>query len=103
MARELPETIEVRPDERFDVDRLLEWLDGRLPGSHRPVTVSQFSRGKANLTYLLDFGDGDEYVLRRPPLGPIAPGAHDMAREYPGVVDAVEGVSPGSPRLCLLR
>ena len=48
--------------------------------------MRQFARGKANLTYLLAFGeDGGpvtEYVLRRPPLGPVAPGSHDMAREY---------------------
>lgn len=80
-----PEHIEVRPEERFDTDRLATYLRGRLPGSDGPLTVRQFSRGKANLTYLLRYGDGDdvpEYVLRRPPLGPVAPGSHDMAREY---------------------
>ena len=35
----------------------------------------------ANLTYLLDYGS-HEYVLRRPPLGPVAKSAHDMGREY---------------------
>ena len=66
------------------MDRLEDWIAGRLPGSDRPLTVRQFSRGKANLTYLLRFGEDEpvEYVLRRPPLGPVAPGAHDMAREY---------------------
>ena len=81
---EQPEHIEVRPDERIDVAGLADWLRGRLPGAGAPLTVRQFSRGKANLTYLLRFGEDDpvEYVLRRPPLGPVAPGAHDMAREY---------------------
>jgi aminoglycoside phosphotransferase (APT) family kinase protein len=81
----VPELIPVRPDERFDLERLASWLAGRLPGSDRPLTVSQFARGKANLTYLLRFGAGEEtmeYVLRRPPLGPVAAGSHDMAREY---------------------
>jgi aminoglycoside phosphotransferase (APT) family kinase protein len=80
-----PEYIDVRPDERFDVDRLHAYLRGRVPGSERSLTVRQFTRGKANLTYLLRFEDGGgatEYVLRRPPLGPVAPGSHDMAREY---------------------
>lgn len=79
-----PEHIEVRPDERFDVEALAAWLQGRLPGADRPLSVRQFSRGKANLTYLLRFGEENptEYVLRRPPLGPVAPGAHDMAREF---------------------
>ena len=80
-----PELIEVRPDERFDEAALTRWVAGRVPGSDLPLTVLQFARGKANLTYLLRFGEGAgavEYVLRRPPLGPVAPGSHDMAREY---------------------
>lgn len=81
-----PETVEVRPDEGFDPARLSDYLRGRLPDSDQPLTVRQFARGKANLTYLLAYGEGGgaatEYVLRRPPLGPVAPGSHDMAREY---------------------
>jgi aminoglycoside phosphotransferase (APT) family kinase protein len=42
----------------------------------------QFSGGKANLTYLLIFPGGEELVLRRPPLGPVAESAHDMSREH---------------------
>lgn len=74
--------ISVREDERFDVGRLTDWLetvDGLPDG--RPE-VAQFGGGKANLTYLLTFPDGSELVLRRPPLGQVAPGAHDMSREY---------------------
>ena len=41
----------------------------------------QFPNGSANLTYLLRIG-GPELVLRRPPFGQIAPGAHDMKREF---------------------
>jgi aminoglycoside phosphotransferase (APT) family kinase protein len=44
--------------------------------------VTQFGGGKANLTYLLTYEGSAELVLRRPPLGPVAEGAHDMAREY---------------------
>lgn len=43
--------------------------------------VQQFTNGAANLTYLLRFGER-ELVLRRPPAGTIAPGAHDMRREW---------------------
>ena len=78
----MSDLIEVRSDERFDVDRLTNWLEerGDLPDG-RP-NVAQFGGGKANLTYLLTFPDGQELVMRRPPLGPVAPGAHDMAREF---------------------
>lgn len=74
--------IEVRPDERFDVEALTAWMIDvtGLPGGAPRVT--QFGGGKANLTYLLVFADETELVLRRPPLGPVAEGAHDMAREY---------------------
>ena len=74
--------IEVRPDERFDVDRLTNWLVG-VGGLPTGIPeVAQFGGGKANLTYLLTFPNGSELVLRRPPLGPVAAGAHDMSREF---------------------
>ncbi len=76
-----PETIPIRPDEDFDHDRLAAYLRGKLPGSEGPLEIVQFAGGHANLTYLLRYGSV-EYVLRRPPLGPVAPGSHDMAREY---------------------
>jgi len=40
----------------------------------------QFASGFGNLNYLVAV-DGAPAVLRRPPLGPIPPGANDMARE----------------------
>ena len=40
-----------------------------------------FPGGHSNLTYLVRFG-GAELVVRRPPLGPVPPKAHDMAREF---------------------
>ena len=41
----------------------------------------QFASGFANYNYLLEV-DGAPCVLRRPPPGPLPPGAHDMVREY---------------------
>ncbi len=52
-----------------------------LSGVSGPVEVLQFPNGSANLTYLLRLGS-HELVLRRPPFGQIAPGAHDMKREF---------------------
>jgi aminoglycoside phosphotransferase (APT) family kinase protein len=75
------EVIEVRADERLDTARLEPWLRERLPGADGPFKVAQFGGGHANLTYLVSFGDS-EYVLRRPPLGPVAPSSHDMSREH---------------------
>ncbi|MGH3724379.1 MAG: phosphotransferase family protein [Mycobacterium sp.] len=44
-------------------------------------TARQFAGGKANLNYLVTL-DGKQAVFRRPPAGPIAEGANDMAREW---------------------
>ncbi|MFG1463337.1 phosphotransferase family protein [Xanthobacter sp. DSM 24535] len=41
----------------------------------------QFAGGLANLNFLVRV-DGGWAVLRRPPDGPLPPGAHDMAREH---------------------
>lgn len=88
-----PDTIDVRPDERFNETKLAGYLRGKLPGSDQPLTVRQFGGGAANLTYLLDYGTR-QYVLRRPPLGPVAKSAHDMAREYKVLSVLHEAFSP---------
>ena len=72
------ELIDICPDERLDLGRLEPWLRARLPAVPGALTISQFGGGHANLTYLVRC----EYVLRRPPLGPVAPTAHDMRREH---------------------
>jgi len=76
-----PDVAPVRPDEQIDAAVVAVYLRGKLPGSERPLEILQFPGGHANLTYLLRYGDR-EYVLRRPPLGPVAPRSHDMVREY---------------------
>ena len=99
----LSEVIAVRRDEIFDEGRFAEYVKGRFPGSDLPLRVEQFGGGHANLTYLLHFADGDEaidYVLRRPPLGPVAPGAHDMKREY-RALSSLWKAFPVAPRALL--
>jgi aminoglycoside phosphotransferase (APT) family kinase protein len=95
-----PEIIEVRSDERFDPAPLEAYLRGRLPETDGPFALAQFGGGHANLTYLVRFGD-TEYVLRRPPLGPVAPSAHDMGREH-HVLSRLWQAYPLAPRSFLL-
>jgi len=90
--------IEVRADERFDEMRLRRYLRDRLPGAQGEMIVRQFSGGKANLTYLLAFGESSEYVLRRPPQGDYAPSAHDMGREN-RVLSVLRQAFPFAPRI----
>jgi len=76
----------VRPGEELDWAKLLTWLRPRLAEALPEVAaqsleVRQFPHGSANLTYLLRLGS-HEFVLRRPPFGEVAPGAHDMKREF---------------------
>jgi aminoglycoside phosphotransferase (APT) family kinase protein len=71
----------VREGEEFDlaaVERHLREHVESLPEGE--LEVRQFPSGASNLTYLLKIGDW-EGVLRRPPLGPVPPKAHDMGRE----------------------
>jgi len=82
--QEVPiEVAPVRAGEELPWDRLETYLrpalelDDDVPA----MTVLQFPNGSANLTYLLSFGDR-RFVLRRPPFGTLAPGAHDMSREH---------------------
>jgi aminoglycoside phosphotransferase (APT) family kinase protein len=79
---EQPETAPVRAGDELDWPRLEAWLRAHVPDlPGEAMNVVQFPRGSANLTYRLAFGPL-QLVLRRPPFGKIAPGAHDMAREY---------------------
>src|SRR5579872_5091085 len=96
----MPETIAVRRGEEVAVERLREFLRGELPDAEEGIALEQFPNGHSNLTYLLRAG-GREYVLRRPPLGPVAPKAHDMVREY-HVLRAVHPHFPPAPQAHLL-
>jgi aminoglycoside phosphotransferase (APT) family kinase protein len=62
----------------------------------------QFAGGFANLNYLVVV-DGHEAVLRRPPLGPLPPGAYDMGRESKILSRLWEQfpLAPRSHHLCL--
>lgn len=72
----------IRPGEELPWAPLENYLRDTLPDKCKgDFSVAQFHGGHANLTYLLRFGE-QELVLRRPPFGKIAPGAHDMRREY---------------------
>jgi aminoglycoside phosphotransferase (APT) family kinase protein len=76
-----PEVAPVRPGEDLDWDSLARYLRDLLPELAGDLRVLQFPNGSANLTYLVQFGE-QRLVVRRPPFGKIAPGAHDMGREF---------------------
>ena len=75
------ELINIRQDEKIDLHKLKNYLNELLKIDIDKINILQFSGGHANLTYLISFNN-KEFVLRRPPLGPVAPSSHDMAREH---------------------
>ncbi len=93
---EAGEVIAERADERLERSRLEPYLRRHLEGAEGRLSVRQFGGGHADLTYLLRFGE-NEFVLRRPPLGPVPPGSHDVAREY-RVLSRLYRAYPLAPR-----
>jgi aminoglycoside phosphotransferase (APT) family kinase protein len=94
------DTAPVRTGEELDRERLTGYLRAHLPEAPDHIEIQQFPNGHSNLVYLIRAG-AQEYVLRRPPLGPVPPKAHDMAREF-RVLDAVHPHFPEAPRVVLL-
>jgi aminoglycoside phosphotransferase (APT) family kinase protein len=91
------DTAVIRSGEELSVEALGAYLAGKVPGAEAGISVAQFPQGHSNLTYLVTAA-GDEYVLRRGPLGPVPPKAHDMAREY-RVLEAVHPHFPEAPQV----
>ena len=101
------DTAPIRSGEELNLQALENYLREHLPEllpgeplDHANIEVEQFPGGHSNLTYLVRLG-GHEFVLRRPPFGPVAPTAHDMPREYRLLV-AVHPLFPLAPRPYLL-
>ncbi|WHY84170.1 phosphotransferase family protein [Neobacillus novalis] len=91
------DTIPVRKGEELNLTVLETFLreniDSLPAGS---LEILQFAAGHSNLTYQLKLGDW-EAVLRRPPLGPVAPRAHDMEREYK-ILSELNPIFPSAPK-----
>lgn len=94
------DTAAVRRGEELDIPALTDHLRPHIPHVNHPIDVEQFPGGHSNLTYLLRIADR-EYVLRRAPLGPVAPKAHDMIREF-HILEAVHPHFPPAPEVYLL-
>jgi aminoglycoside phosphotransferase (APT) family kinase protein len=93
----MSETIDVREGEDFDLEAVERYLRSHVKEvPEGELEASQFPSGASNLTYLLRVGDW-EGVLRRPPLGPTPPKAHDMGRES-GILEKLNAVYPLAPR-----
>jgi len=91
------DTIPIRQGEELNLAVLEEFLRENLDTlPEGPLESLQFSAGHSNLTYLLKIANW-EAVLRRPPLGPVAPKAHDMEREYK-ILSMLHPIFPAAPK-----
>ncbi|MBI4854796.1 MAG: phosphotransferase family protein [Acidobacteria bacterium] len=82
----MKDTKPIRPGEELNIASLSEYLEKNLTEfaeklDFSQIEILQFPGGHSNLTYLIKIGS-QEFVLRRPPFGPVAPTAHDMPREF---------------------
>ena len=97
----MSETIKIREGEDFDLDAVERYLRENIVGlPDGDLEVEQFPSGASNLTYLLRIRGTDdtwEGVLRRPPLGPVPPKAHDMGRES-GLLMKLHEAYPLAPK-----
>jgi aminoglycoside phosphotransferase (APT) family kinase protein len=73
---------QVRKGEELPEGKLKQFLVEKelINSVESELFVKQFTHGYSNLTYLLTV-EGQEFVLRKPPVGAIKRG-HDMSREY---------------------
>ena len=93
----------VRAGEELNLATLDRYLREHLSKQISPnetLELKQFPSGHSNLTYLVRYGNR-EFVLRRPPVGPVAPTAHDMPREYK-LLAAIHPQFPLAPEPVLL-
>lgn len=86
---------QVREGEGLNLPAVDAWLKQLVPQLQGLPEVTQFAGGASNWTYRLQYVNGD-YILRRPPAGTKAKGAHDMGREF-RVQSALKPVYPVVP------
>ena len=82
----------------LDLARLGDYLRHAEPMLAADSLTAELARGgRSNLTYFVTTSSGQEFVLRRPPLGHVQATAHDMAREY-RVMSALSATDVAVPR-----
>ncbi len=72
------------------------WFARHVSESRAPLQFALIAGGHSNLTYRVEDADGNRYALRRPPLGELPRGAHDVAREH-RILDALRNTTVPVP------
>jgi aminoglycoside phosphotransferase (APT) family kinase protein len=66
----------------LDLGSLRRWFSTEVPDAEPPLSFNLIAGGHSNLTFRAVDNSGRSWVLRRPPVGPLRPGAHSMEREW---------------------
>ena len=66
----------------IDVAQIETWCSKNTVQCQPPLQFTLIAGGHSNLTYRVDDAGGRSFALRRPPLGDLPRGAHDVAREF---------------------
>lgn len=82
-------------ENELDQARLGAWLSDNIPGFTSPFSLSKFSGGQSNPTYLIEAVSG-KYVLRRKPFGDLLASAHAVDREFK-LISALHPVGFATP------
>ncbi|MGI9336539.1 MAG: phosphotransferase family protein [Gammaproteobacteria bacterium] len=91
---------EFRETTQLDWEALGAYLQEQGMRFGGAASVREFAGGYGNWNFLIDV-DGAPLVLRRPPAGPLPPGANDMRREY-NVLSRLWEAFPLAPKARLL-
>jgi aminoglycoside phosphotransferase (APT) family kinase protein len=68
--------------EGIDSERVEAWFAANVEGAEPPLAFERISGGRSNLKYGVADSAGNQWALRRPPLGKRLGSAHDMGREH---------------------
>ena len=74
-----------------------EWFRANVGGAEPPLEFVQIAGGRSNLPYRVTDAQGQQWALRRPPLGKTLGSAHDMSREHRVVAALASTAVPVAP------
>lgn len=81
----------------INLENVTQWFQERVDITP-PLSFGLIAGGRSNMTFTVDDAAGGQFVLRRPPMGPLLPSAHDVAREH-RLMDALQDSAVPVPRL----
>ncbi len=81
----------------YDTRKVEAWISEHTSAVKPPLHWTKLEGGHSNLTYLIEDVQGNQAVIRRPPMGELLPKAHDMGREW-AIISALGPTKVPVPR-----